>query len=167
MFAERLGLFTYPNASLLVEVIREPLPPTLRSDHLQIAYVVLPSVSIPEKYIAYTCQEKDSVAHIRLRQQNLEGYWTETSGIQGARFGQGEFIRRIGNKTIREPHAFFYFTSFPSNYPVLDQAYQLLGNELHVLLRGDFSDWYLVEQGKIDHDTLDWWIYRQSLNNDL
>jgi hypothetical protein len=96
--------------------------------------------------------------HIRLRQKTLQGYWTETSGVQGATFGRGKIEQRIGERYIDEPNAFFYFTQFPSHYPVLDQVYQLLGKELYNLLRGDYRDWHDVESGKINDEMLDWLI---------
>jgi hypothetical protein len=157
-FADKFPLFHYENASLLVEVAHEPSPPMFRSDFLKLVYAVLPTATLPDKCLVYTCEEKDSLMHIRLRQKTLQGYWTETSGVQGATFGQGKIEQRIGERDIDEPNAFFYFTQFPSHYPVLDQVYQLLGKELYNLLRGDYRDWHDVESGKINDEMLDWLI---------
>jgi hypothetical protein len=157
-FADKFPLFHHANASLLVEVAREPSHPTFHSDFLKLVYAVLPTSNLPDKFLVYTCEERDSLMRIRLRQKTLQGYWTETSGVQGATFGQGKIEQRIGGRYIDEPNAFFYFTQFPSHYPVLDQVYQLLGNELYNLLRGDYRDWHDIEAGKINDEMLDWWI---------
>ena len=160
--ADRLSFFRIPNASMLVEVAHEPSYPPLRNDFLRIAYVVLPSTHLPKKYLVYNSDEKDSIAHVPFIQTTLEGWQTKTSGLQGARFGQAPLSRDISDIHIEEPSAFFCFTRFPSHHPIVDQVYQLLGNELQYLLEGDFRDWYDVEIGKIDNDQLDLWIERQA-----
>jgi hypothetical protein len=161
-FADQLALFRHSEASMLIEVTREPSYPTFHSDFLKVAYVVLPSTNLSDKYIVYTCQEKDSVLHIPLRRQTLQGHWIKTSGIQGARFGQGEVSQQVGGRYINEPNAFFYFTQFPSRYLILDQVYQLLGNELYELLNGDFHDWYQIENGNVDDEMFDFLLDLQS-----
>ncbi len=163
-FADHLALFTHSNASFLIEVIPEPSLPAFHSDFLQITYALLPSSDLPEKYLVYTCQEQDSLMHIPFRQPTLEGHWTETSGRQGASFGQGKIARWVEGRFIDEPNAFFYVTQFPSPYPILDQVYQLLGNELSSLLRGNHRDWFGNPSGKIDDEMLDSLIEFQSRN---
>ena len=147
---------------MLVEVTRESSNPSFRSDFLKVAYVILPTTTLPDKYMVYTCQEKDSVKRILLQRKTLLGHWIQTSGIQGARFGQGEISQQIGGRYIYEPNAFFYFTQFPSHYPLLDQVYQLLGNELAILFDGDVSDWHNIELSKIDDEMLDMFIDQQA-----
>ncbi len=102
--------------------------------------------------------------HIPFRQPTLEGHWIETSGRQGAGFGQGKIARWVEGRFIDEPDAFFYVTQFPSPYPILDQVYQLLGNELSSLLRGNHRDWFGNTSGKIDDEMLDSLIEFQSRN---
>ena len=68
----------------------------------------------------------------------------------------------MGGKYINEPNAFFYFTQFPSRYPILDQVYQLLGNELSKLLNGNDHDWHNIENGRIDDEMLDFLLDLQS-----
>jgi len=159
--ADRLSLFRYSNASLLVEVAHQPSYPSHRNDFLRVAYVALPSTQLPKKYLVYTCDEKDSVAHVSFTQTTLRGWTTRTSGIQGARFGQAAFSYDVGDIHIEEPAAFFCFTRFPSHHPIVDQTYQLLGNELQYLLEGDFRDWYELAIGRIENEQLDLWIDRQ------
>jgi hypothetical protein len=153
--AERLAFYRYAGASVLVELTHEPAPPGMRNDLLRIAYVLLPSVQLPTRYLVYTCEEEDSVAHVQFVDRTLQGWWTERSGSQGARFGKAALSRKIGDVYIHEPEAYFCFTQFPSHYPVLDQVYQLLGNEIQSLLEGDFKDWYEVRFGRIEKDQLD------------
>lgn len=160
-FADELSFFRFSNASMLVEVAREPSIPPHRNDFLRIAYVVLPSVQLPTKYVVYTCEEQHSIAHVRFRQKTLQGWIKETSGVQGASFGKAELIYDIGDIHVQEPNAYFCFTRFPSHHPIVDQAYQLLGNELQYLLEGDFKDWHEAEIGKIENDQLDLWIEKQ------
>ncbi len=143
---------------MLVELTREPAPAGSRNDLLRIAYVLLPSVQLPTQYLVYTCEEEDSVARVQFVERTLQGWRTERSGSQGAGFGRAALSRKIGNVYIHEPEAYFCFTQFPSHYPVLDQVYQLLGNEIQNLLEGDFKDWYEVRFGRIENDQLDWWI---------
>jgi hypothetical protein len=160
VFADHLALYTHQDASFLIEVIPEPAPPGLHSDHLQIIYALLPSVCLPEKYLVYTCQEEDSLGHIPFRYRTLEGHQAEYPSMPG--FGKGTISRTIEGVTIEEPDAFFYITTFPSHYPVLDQVYQLLGNELFFLLQGKFRDWLNNDSGKINDVTLDLLIERLS-----
>lgn len=163
-FADHLALFTHPDASFLIEVIPEPSLPAFHSDFLQITYALLPSVDLPEKYLVYTCQEQDSLMHIPFRRLTLEGYWTETSGRQGASFGQGKIAQWVEGRYIDEPNTSFYVTQFPSHYPILEQVYQLLGNELSSLLQGKHRDWLDNTSGKIDDEMLDFLIELQSQN---
>lgn len=156
--AERLAVYRYSGANMLVELTREPSPTGGRNDFLRIAYVLLPSVQLPTQYLVYTCEEEDSVSHVPFLERTLTGSRTERSGSQGAVFGQAALSRKIEGVRIYEPEAYFCFTRFPSNYPILDQAYQLLGNEIQHLLEGDFKDWYEVRFGRIENDQLDWWI---------
>ncbi len=160
--ADRLAFFKYSDASMLVEVTHQPSHPPHQNDFLRIAYVVLPTVNLPKKYLVYSCEEKDSLAHIVFTEKRLRGWTRETSGAHGARFGQAPLSRYIGDVHIKEPNAFFCFTRFPSRHPIIDQAYQLLGHEVCSLLEGDFKDWYDVEIGRIENEQLDWWISRQT-----
>ncbi len=153
VFADRLAIFTHPDASFLIEVIPEPSAPGTHSDRLQIIYALLPSVSLSEKYLVYTCQEQDSLGHTPFRYLTLEGHRAEYPSMP--RFGKGTIAKQIEGITIDEPNAFFYVTVFPSHYPVLDQVYQLLGHEISFLLRGKFGDWLNNDSGKIDDETLD------------
>lgn len=159
--AERLAFSRCSGASMLVELTREPSPSGGRNDLLRIAYVLLPTAQLPTKYLVYTCNEEDSIARVPFVQRTLQGWRTETSGSQGAVFGRAALSHKIGDVQIYEPEAYFCFTQFPSQYPVLDQAYQLLGNEIQNLLEGDFKDWYEVRFGRIENDQLDWWIDAQ------
>jgi hypothetical protein len=160
--ADQLSFFRYADASMLVEVTREPSLPPLRSDFLRVAYVLLPSTRLAKKYLVYRCDEKDSIVHVPFTQTTLQGWTTRTSGMQGAKFGQAALSHTIGDIRIEEPSAFFCFTQFPSHHPILDQTYQLLGNELQYLLEGDFRDWHQVESGNIKNEQLDMWIDRQA-----
>lgn len=166
-FANRLSFFRYSNATMLVEVAREPSYPSFRNDFLRIAYVVLPTTNLPTKYLVYSSDEEGSVAHIPFIQTTIQGWTTKTSGLQGARFGQAPLSLTIGDIHVEEPTAYFCFTRFPSHHPIIDQVYQLLGNELQYLLEGDFRDWYDVQIGKIESDQLDLWIERQASDLEL
>lgn len=156
--AERLAFYRYSGASVLVELTREPSPPGARNVLLRIAYVLLPSVQLPTHYLVYTCEQEDSVAGVKFVERTLQGWRTERSGSQGARFGKAALSRKIGDAYVHEPEAYFCFTQFPSSYPVLDQVYQLLGNEIQHILEGDFKDWYEVRFGRTENHQLDWWI---------
>ena len=122
----------------------------------------LDTTHLAKKYLVYTCDEKDFIAHVPFIQRTLQGWTTRTSGQQGATFGQAVLSHNIGDIRIEEPSAFFCFTRFPSHHPILDQTYQLLGNELQYLLKGDFQDWHEVESGNIKNEQLDLWIDRQA-----
>lgn len=159
--ADQLSFFRYADASMLVEVTREPSLPPLHSDFLRVAYVILLSTRLAKKYLVYSCDEKDSIAHVPFIQTALQGWTTRTSGLQGAKFGQAALSHNIGDVQIEEPNAYFCFTQFPSHHPILDQTYQLLGNELQYLLEGDLRDWHQVESGNIKNEQLDLWIDRQ------
>jgi hypothetical protein len=91
-------------------------------------------------------------------ENTVQGWMTETSGRSGAHFGKGPLSHHIGNRRIQEAEAYFCFTRFPSYFPILDQVYQLLGNELGYLLEGDLKNSYDAEIGKIENEQLDIWI---------
>lgn len=160
--ADRLAFFKHSDASMLVEVTHQPSYPPYKNDFLRIAYVVLPSTNLPQKNLVYSCEEKDSLAHVIFTQKGLRGWTQESSGAQGARFGQAALSHYVGDVHVQELNAFFCFTRFPSRHPIIDQAYQLLGHEVCYLLEGNFKNWYEVEIGRIENEQLDWWISRQA-----
>lgn len=154
--ADRFAFFRFSDASILVEVTRNPFG-GFGSDFITLGYIVLPSVELPGKYQVYACEGKDSIAHTPLIRETLKG----TVVWQGAKFGQASVSLRIGDLHIEESNAFLCFARFPSRRPVLDQVYQLLGREAQYVLGGTFSEWHGVEYGSVVNRMLDWWISRQ------
>lgn len=156
-----LEFFSFSDANMLVEITLPSYPPPLQNDYIRLAYVVLPSSNLPKKHLVYACDEQDSVANTQIIRQNIGPWTTTTSGTQGAKFGRADISLQVGSLHIEESNALLCFTEFPSHHPVLDQVYQILGNEIHNLLGGNYADWYGIESGKIDNEFFDQWILRQ------
>lgn len=150
--SDRFALFRLSDRPVLAELIRGK-----RSDYLRVAYVLLPSASLPERFTVYLGDQQHSLFSMPLTRKTPRGTVTTTGG----RSGRASISRQIGDLLVEEPGAFLYFTRYPSGQPILDQAYQLLGCDTEYLLGGGYSEWGSVDTGTTNTRQLDHWIARR------
>lgn len=154
---DQLPFYRYRDSSMLVQVMWQRPEGPFHSDYITLGYILLPSVALPGRYLVYAPEREDYATRLPLRRQTLRGFQVS----RGAAFGQTSISLHVGDLYIEEPNAFLCFTRFPSHHPILNQAYQLLGQEVQYVTWGDSVKWSNVEYGNVDNDMLDWWIGRQ------
>jgi hypothetical protein len=59
---------------------------------------------------------------------------------EGGHYGYNKLDYIVGEQKIEEPRALINRTRFPSRTTILDQVYQLIGNELKIVF-GDKMGW--------------------------
>lgn len=155
--SELFSFYTLRDASLLVQVSINPYGERSRSDFLTICYVLLPTVELPGKRLVYTCEGKDSLALVPTERWVLGDLHTSW----GSRFGRARVVLDIGGLHIDEPNAYLNITKYPSHHPVLDQVYQLIGNEAAYLFGGGVGEWQSVESGSVNNDARDAWVMQE------
>jgi len=79
-------------------------------------------------------------------------------GIEPNCTGRGRVTLDVAGIHIDEPDAYIAITKYPSHQPVLDQVYQLIGNEAEYWLGGNIGDWGDMESGPADNEARDRWI---------
>lgn len=151
------AFYTLSDTPLLVQVSADPHEGAGRSDFLTICYALLPTTNLPEKRLVYACEPKDSLALMPTERRVLGDLRTSW----GSKFGRTRVTLDIGDLHIDEPDAYLSITRYPSHHPVLDQVYQLIGNEAAYLLGGRYGEWINVEFGSPNNDARDAWVFRE------
>jgi hypothetical protein len=149
--------YIHSDASLLVQVSPDPHSEVRRSDYLTVSYAILPTTELPGKWLVYACEPKDSLALVPTEQWvlgNLHTSW-------GSRFGRAHVSLDVGERHIDEPDAYLSVTRYPSHHPVLDQVYQLIGNEAEYLFGGALGEWSGIEFGSPENDSRDVWLVHE------
>lgn len=149
--------YVLSDASLLVQVSADPHEGAFRSDFLTVSYALLPTTELPERRLVYACEPKDSLALVPTERWVLGDQYTSL----GSRFGRARVTLDVGELHIDEPDAYLNITRYPSHHPVLDQVYQLIGNEAEYLFGGGLGEWNEVGFGSPNNDARDAWVMHE------
>lgn len=115
------------NKLRLIEVTRDEI----LGDYISLSYVICPNnKNIYKPYILFNNFEKSISKELHYSSFFGEGYFFTASG--GCGFFKLDTV--VCGRHLLDPKAWVIKTRFPSNTPLLDQVYQIIGYELEYLL---------------------------------
>lgn len=110
-------------------------------DFLKTSYVIAPSYRRADCPKVITRFSTKSISKTEVEFDRFGVHWRSPQGP----FGFAKLEIPFDDLLLKEPRAIINRTNFPSQTPILDQAYQLIANELSVLI-GDSHGWSNVSQ---------------------
>lgn len=131
--------------------------PYMKSDFLTVSYVLCPSLQPINKPAIILPNNDQSIAKMELRNDTLHG----ESISKGGTYGYNNIRVVTNEQTINEAKAIINRTIFPSRTPILDQVYQLIGNEFMILFGNNGHGWANLEHSNPINDVYVDWIIRQ------
>jgi hypothetical protein len=145
--SERFSLFNL-SSPMLIEVSRDR-----HSNFLRLAYIILPSSNLSQRYVILWRRSNESIAQVPLINTTVRG----TTITQEGKYGRAPISVKLDDIQLGEPNALLLITRFPSRTPILDQVYQLIGIEAKYLFGNDLR-WSNLESGLSGYKRLDRFI---------